>query len=663
MYHSINFGDANTYDDWLIVPSSRPVFSPPSQKTQVLDIPGANGSLDISTSLTGYPVYENRTGSTEFLVLNDYAGYDWSMVYSTIMSYLHGKTMKAVLEDDPGYYYQGRYTVNQWKSEKDWSRITIDYDVNPFKWELMNSLDEWLWDPFNFRTGVIYSKLFKDIEKEKDGIENFLIQNIDTDKFLELVRAFANPYALVDSKYAENIGDPKAVSSYAVSMALNKVQLGKQGNKEVDPNYLWKAICEKHPDLVRVLYSPEVRDGVLGIFRELLQGCAKAHDEAARALVSNNPNIFQYNVGFAENAEYLKNQNKIDAEEAEKAELNKHKKADAYHAYKMAFNSQTKYAKDFYDLAGNDDAVLNCKDPGMKLSAMLTTPDNPLVGLNAEETTALLKETLDNLENASDDVKKDAALMLRQMQVEFNKLGYELLDKADSLLNDPSVSKINMYDTMDKVLSTGAHLNTSKGKLFISAPVFLHAIHGMGLASKLNDWAKANTKSALQTVYNAAADVFNAYNTLYVANGIRTQEGDNFTQGVIKGNQADALAQSDQALRDAFNAIRNGQPLPNNMVREIEITTEKQLLDTYDSLSANVSMSNNTEMVGMSDAHDKALRGRLEKLAGLFSGIKVLLGNKGTAGVAFTGGNTIAIQQGVADAMKAGIPIDRKSVV
>ena len=88
----------------------------------------------MSQSLTGYPVYQNRTGSIEFIVMNDFK--PWHMAYSDIMDYLHGQKLRAVLEDDPEYFYEGRFTVNVWKSEKDWSRITIDYDVGPYKWSV-----------------------------------------------------------------------------------------------------------------------------------------------------------------------------------------------------------------------------------------------------------------------------------------------------------------------------------------------------------------------------------------------------------------------------------------------------------------------------------------------------------------------------------------------
>lgn len=153
MYHSITFGDKNTYEDWHIVPSSRPLFAPPPVKTNYVDVPGANGKLDLTDSLNGHAVYDNRTGSIEFIVLNGYG--EWQNRYSEICNYLHGKTMKAILEDDPAWYYEGRFSVNQWASEKDWSRITIDYDVHPYKKEMVDSVEEWKWDPFDLEEGIV----------------------------------------------------------------------------------------------------------------------------------------------------------------------------------------------------------------------------------------------------------------------------------------------------------------------------------------------------------------------------------------------------------------------------------------------------------------------------------------------------------------------------
>lgn len=177
MYHSITFGSKNTWDnwgsvltskpagsrntweDWHLMPSSRPVFNPPKPKLTTIDIPGGDGFIDLSESLTKYPLYNNREGSIEFIVSNGFK--PWNILYSEIANYLHGKVLRAILEDDPQYYYEGRFSINKWDSKNDgtWSVITIDYNVKPYK--IFNELsnEPWLWDPFNFETGAIREKI------------------------------------------------------------------------------------------------------------------------------------------------------------------------------------------------------------------------------------------------------------------------------------------------------------------------------------------------------------------------------------------------------------------------------------------------------------------------------------------------------------------------
>lgn len=146
MYHSITFSPydkltmqsgKNTWTDWHLVPASRPVFNPPPLKEHVIDIPGKNGVLDLSESITGFPVFDRREGTMEFYVMNGYQ--TWDVRYSTIMEYLHGRVMRAVLEDDPNYFYEGRFSINEWRSEKDYSRIIFGYKVDPYKRAIQTS--------------------------------------------------------------------------------------------------------------------------------------------------------------------------------------------------------------------------------------------------------------------------------------------------------------------------------------------------------------------------------------------------------------------------------------------------------------------------------------------------------------------------------------------
>lgn len=152
MYHSITIGDKNTWDDWRLIPESRPLFNPPPVKSNYVEIPGGDGLLDLTTAMTGKPLYNNRTGNWSFIVQNGFK--DWTALYSEIMVYLHGQKLRAILEDDPAYYYEGRFSVNQWKSDPQWSRIIIDYNVGPYKQYVVGA-DNWLWDTFNFETGII----------------------------------------------------------------------------------------------------------------------------------------------------------------------------------------------------------------------------------------------------------------------------------------------------------------------------------------------------------------------------------------------------------------------------------------------------------------------------------------------------------------------------
>lgn len=162
--------DRNTWEHWRLVPTSRPAIATPNCKTNFVNVPGANGKLDLSQALTRYPLYENRTGTLEFLVMNDFR--NWQEAYTDIMTTLHNKRMICVYEEDPEYYYIGRWTVTPWKTGDNYSTITLGYDLEPFKYRLFDSQGAWLWNPFNFDIDMI---------PERDGAFNPTIEtNSDT---------------------------------------------------------------------------------------------------------------------------------------------------------------------------------------------------------------------------------------------------------------------------------------------------------------------------------------------------------------------------------------------------------------------------------------------------------------------------------------------------
>ena len=162
--YSITFGDGrlnpagheregqlagmNTWDDWHLIPSSRPTVAQAGVTTNLVEIPGrAIGPVDLSDYLTGEIVYTTRQGSFEFLVDNGHE--HWETLKYKIVSYLHGKKLKMSLTDDPDWVYGGRFSLNEWRSEPWNSKIVIDYVLSPYKLPITyNAL--WEWDPFNF---------------------------------------------------------------------------------------------------------------------------------------------------------------------------------------------------------------------------------------------------------------------------------------------------------------------------------------------------------------------------------------------------------------------------------------------------------------------------------------------------------------------------------
>ena len=178
MYHSIKLypistetqeefynSGVNTWDQFHIVPTSRPFVAAPELKSNEVDVPGSDGSIDLTEAPQGRSTYQNRTGSWEFIIMNDFCQpisthMEWYTAYSNIMDYLHGRRFRVVLEDDAAYFYEGRLTVSDYVSENNYSKITIDYNLAPFKWSIMKTGDDWLWDPFNFDTGIVPSDAY-----------------------------------------------------------------------------------------------------------------------------------------------------------------------------------------------------------------------------------------------------------------------------------------------------------------------------------------------------------------------------------------------------------------------------------------------------------------------------------------------------------------------
>lgn len=112
------------------------VLEPPSPKTYTVDIPSGNGKLDLTESLFGDTVYENRKQEFTF-----YAIYttNFEQLKTKVSNFLHGKSFYYRITMDPEYTYHGRFTVSSYThtaySSGILGTIKITIDADPYKYK------------------------------------------------------------------------------------------------------------------------------------------------------------------------------------------------------------------------------------------------------------------------------------------------------------------------------------------------------------------------------------------------------------------------------------------------------------------------------------------------------------------------------------------------
>jgi len=148
----ILIGEKHTERDWGLMWVDLEI-SPADLMTYTFEVPGKNGIIDITEGMGGVK-YRNRTLSFDF-VRKDISISNWHTLYSQIANYCHGKVMSVILDSDRGFYWTGRVTVQDKKQDQIHSSVSITVDADPYKYETLDSTDEWLWSPFNFRISVI----------------------------------------------------------------------------------------------------------------------------------------------------------------------------------------------------------------------------------------------------------------------------------------------------------------------------------------------------------------------------------------------------------------------------------------------------------------------------------------------------------------------------
>jgi len=150
--YGVKFGDKHSFKDFNLF-WERFQITYPEAKTYEIDVPGADGQVDLTELLTGDVKFNNRTVSFVFSYLGEYE--KWHQVLNEVSNHLHGKKLKIIPDTEPDYFYLGRLSLETEKTDDTMCQLTITGEVEPYKYELVSSTDRWLWNTFSFRTGII----------------------------------------------------------------------------------------------------------------------------------------------------------------------------------------------------------------------------------------------------------------------------------------------------------------------------------------------------------------------------------------------------------------------------------------------------------------------------------------------------------------------------
>ena len=101
----------HTLRDWGLAIGNNNCIGTPVQETFYLDVPGSDGFLDYSEALTGRPIFKQRP--IEITLGGKMDRRIWNSFISSIRILLHGKRVRIVFDDFPGYYWEGRAEVTE----------------------------------------------------------------------------------------------------------------------------------------------------------------------------------------------------------------------------------------------------------------------------------------------------------------------------------------------------------------------------------------------------------------------------------------------------------------------------------------------------------------------------------------------------------------------
>lgn len=149
--YGVTMNDKHSFRDYGLIMTEKKI-SDPEPQTKYVEVPGRNGSIDMTETLTGNVRYKDRTIECKFATTKRVG--EWSSFISSLQNEFQGQNVKLIFDDDAAFYWIGRVTLDL-ETSGAVASISLSATVDPYKYNITSSLDDWLWDPFDFDQDVI----------------------------------------------------------------------------------------------------------------------------------------------------------------------------------------------------------------------------------------------------------------------------------------------------------------------------------------------------------------------------------------------------------------------------------------------------------------------------------------------------------------------------
>ena len=144
----------HTLHDWGLAIGNNNCVGDVEQEKYYVDVPGADGFLDFSETITGRRIFKNRQISIE--LGGKKPRNDWDIFVEDLRNLIEGREVKIIFDNDSGFYWTGRASVQGFDRNREIGTFTLTVPkADPYKYNVADSTEDWLWDSFDFEDGII----------------------------------------------------------------------------------------------------------------------------------------------------------------------------------------------------------------------------------------------------------------------------------------------------------------------------------------------------------------------------------------------------------------------------------------------------------------------------------------------------------------------------